>query len=65
MAPGHAQRTYGWPAATGEFLDLVEARIRAHASGIRDLAAAGDQASGRLLSQGQIPSTLAAILPVR
>jgi hypothetical protein len=50
-------RTYGWSAATGEFLDLVEARIRAHANGIRDLAAAGDEACGRLLSQG-VPAAL-------
>jgi hypothetical protein len=37
---------------TGEFLDMVEARMTAHAAGIRDKAAAGDQASGRLLRQG-------------
>jgi hypothetical protein len=43
---------YGWPATTGEFLDVVEARITAHADGIRDKAAAGDEASGRLLRQG-------------
>lgn len=48
---------YGWSGATGEFLDLVEARIRAHANAIRDLAGAGDQASARLLSQG-VPAAL-------
>jgi hypothetical protein len=38
--------------ATPEFLDVVEARIKAHADGIRDLAAAGDEAFGRLVDQG-------------
>ncbi len=50
-------RTYGWSGATGEFLDVVQARIGAHANGIRDLAAAGDEASGRLLSRG-VPAAL-------
>ena|SRR5215469_5451 len=50
-------RSYGWSAATAEFLDVVEARIRAHANAIRDLATAGDEASGRLLSQG-VPAAL-------
>lgn len=31
---------------------MVEARIKAHADGIRDLAASGDEAFGRLLRQG-------------
>ncbi len=44
--------TYGWPGTTGEFLDVVEARMTAHAAGIRDKAAAGDEAFGRLLGQG-------------
>lgn len=50
-------RTYGWPATTAEFLDVVQARIRAHADGIRGNAAAGDEASGRLLRQG-VPEAL-------
>ena len=45
-------RTYGWPGTTGEFLDAVEARMSAHAAGIRDKAAAGDEASGSLFRQG-------------
>ncbi len=44
--------TYGWSGTTGEFLDAVDARMAAHAAGIRDKAAAGDEASGRLLRQG-------------
>ena len=49
--------TYGWPATTGQFLDVVQARITAHADGIRDLAASGDPAFRRLLRQG-IPDAL-------
>jgi aminoglycoside phosphotransferase (APT) family kinase protein len=45
-------RTYGWSATTGEFLEVVQARMMAHAGGIRSKAAAGDETSGRLLSQG-------------
>jgi hypothetical protein len=48
---------YGWSGSTGEFLDVVEARVRAQADGIRDLAAAGDEAFGRLLREG-IPDVL-------
>lgn len=44
--------TYGWAAPVGEFLNVVEARVQAHADGIRDRAAAGDEAHERLLSQG-------------
>jgi Phosphotransferase enzyme family len=44
--------TYGWSGTTGEFLDVVEARMRAYAAGIRGKAAAGDEPSGRLLRQG-------------
>jgi len=47
--PLHA---YGWAATAAEFLEVVQARVKAHADGIRDLAAAGDEASGRLLRQG-------------
>ena len=50
-------RVYGWQATAGDFLDVVEARIRAHAGGIRGLAASGDEAFGRLLSQG-VPDAL-------
>ena len=45
-------RAYGWPATAAEFLEVVRTRVQAHADGIRDLAAAGDEVSGRLLSQG-------------
>jgi len=44
--------TYGWSATVGEFLDVVEARVQAHAAGIRDRAGSGDEAHKRLLSQG-------------
>jgi hypothetical protein len=44
--------TYGWSATVGEFLDVVEARVKAHADGIRSSAAAGDEAHRRLLNQG-------------
>ncbi len=44
--------TYGWAGTTGEFLEVVQARMTAHATGIHDKAAAGDQASRRLLDQG-------------
>jgi hypothetical protein len=44
-------RAYGWPATAAEFLEVVEARVKAHAGGIRDLAAAGDEVFGRLLRQ--------------
>ena len=45
-------RTYGWSATAAEFLVVVQARVKAHADGIRDLAAAGDEVFGRLLRQG-------------
>jgi hypothetical protein len=45
-------RAYGWPALEAEFLEVVRARVQAHADGVRDLAAAGDEVFGRLLSQG-------------
>lgn len=50
-------RTYGWSGTAGEFLDVVEARITDRADGIRDYAAAGDEAFGRLLRQG-VPDAL-------
>jgi hypothetical protein len=40
-----------------EFLEVVEARMTAHAAGIRDRAAAGDQAFGHLLRQG-VPAAI-------
>jgi hypothetical protein len=58
--PGRLDRflgIYGWSGSTGEFLDVVEARVKAHADGIRDRAAAGDEAFGRLLREG-IPDAL-------
>jgi hypothetical protein len=45
-------RAYGWSATTGEFLEVVQARVQAHADAVRDLAGAGDEVSGRLLRQG-------------
>ena len=45
-------RTYGWPATAAEFLEVVQARVKAHANGIRDLAGTGDQVSEQLLRQG-------------
>jgi hypothetical protein len=45
-------RAYGWPATEAEFLPVVQARVQAHADGVRRLAAAGDETFGRLLSQG-------------
>jgi hypothetical protein len=53
--PGRLDRflgVYGWTATTGDFLDVVEARVKSHADGIRDLAARGDEAFGRLLRDG-------------
>jgi Phosphotransferase enzyme family len=50
-------RAYGWPGTAGEFLDVVEARVKAHARGIRDQAAAGEEAFGRLLAQA-VPDAL-------
>jgi hypothetical protein len=45
-------RAYGWQATAAELLEVVRARVQAHADGIRDLAAAGDEVFGRLLRQG-------------
>jgi hypothetical protein len=45
-------RTYGWSATTAEFLQVVEARVKAHAEGIRQLAAAGDEVFRQLLRRG-------------
>jgi aminoglycoside phosphotransferase (APT) family kinase protein len=45
-------RAYGWTATEAEFLQVVRACIQAHADGVRSLAAAGDEVSGRMLSQG-------------
>jgi aminoglycoside phosphotransferase (APT) family kinase protein len=58
--PGRLDRflhVYGWPATAAQFLDVVEARIKAHADGIRDRAVSGDEAFGRLLRQG-VPGAL-------
>ena len=48
---------YGWSATAAQFLDVVQARVTAHADGIRDRAASGDPAFVRLLRQG-IPDAL-------
>ncbi len=50
-------RSYGWTGTTGEFLTVMTARIQAHADGIRDRAAGGEEAFGRLLRQG-VPDVL-------
>jgi hypothetical protein len=52
-----ALTAYGWSGTAGKFLGVVEARVTAHADGIRDNAAARDEASGRLLRQG-VPDAL-------
>jgi hypothetical protein len=44
--------SYGWSASTAEFLEVVQARVKAHADGIRSLAAAGDHVFAHLLQQG-------------
>jgi len=40
-----------------EFVDVVGARVKAHGDGIRDRAASGEEAFGRLLREG-IPDAL-------
>ena len=45
-------RTYGWPGTTADCLEVVRARVKAHADGVRALAAAGDAVFARLLRQG-------------
>src|SRR6201996_2893379 len=45
-------RAYGWAGTAAEFLPVVRARVQAHADGVRELAAAGDEVSLRLLRQG-------------
>jgi hypothetical protein len=45
-------RAYGWSATGAEFLEEVQERVKAHADGVRDLAAAGDEVFERLLRQG-------------
>jgi hypothetical protein len=45
-------RAYGWPATTAELLEVVQARVKAHADGIRELATTGDEVSESLLRQG-------------
>ncbi len=44
--------TYGWPGTIADFLAVVEARMNAHAAGIRARAAAGEEAFRRLLLRG-------------
>ena len=43
---------YGWTGTVAGFLDVVGTRMRAHAAGIRGLAAAGDPLFARLIAQG-------------
>ena len=47
-------RAYGWTGTAAEFLQVIEERVKAHADGIRDLAAAGHQAFEQLLRQGAV-----------
>jgi hypothetical protein len=49
---GQFLRACGWSGTAGDFPDVVEARITAHADLIRGNAASGDEAFGRLLAQG-------------
>ncbi|GLY80482.1 phosphotransferase [Actinoallomurus iriomotensis] len=44
--------TYGWSGTAADFLEAVRERVKAHADGIRELAAAGDPVFQRLLQQG-------------
>ena len=48
---------YGWAGTTGGFLELVRARVRAHAADVRSLAAAGEPTFARLAEQG-LPDSL-------
>jgi Phosphotransferase enzyme family len=56
--PGRPRRlarfldAYGWSGTIGEFLEVVQARMTAHAAGIRDRAAAGEKPFELLLGQG-------------
>jgi hypothetical protein len=43
---------YGWTGTRAGFLDVVQARVRAHAADVRSLAATGDPLFARLASQG-------------
>jgi hypothetical protein len=45
-------RAYGRAGQSGECLEVVRARVMAHADGIRALASAGDGMSGKLFRQG-------------
>ena len=44
--------TYGRPGDTEDFVEVVRERVKAHADGIRERAAAGDPVCTRLLRQG-------------
>jgi hypothetical protein len=44
-------RAYGRTATETDLLEVVRARVQAHAEGIRGLAAKGDEVFGRLLRQ--------------
>lgn len=45
---------YGWSGELDTFLNVMRDRLRAHADGVRDLAATGDSAFARLQEQGVI-----------
>jgi len=47
---------YGWTGTGGDFLDVVRARVRSHASTIRRLAAAGDPLFAQMVEQGNVGS---------
>ena len=55
-------REYGWTATEAEFLEVVRARVQAHADGVRSNAAAGNEVFGRLLSRG-LPTTSTRLWP--
>ena len=59
---------YGWTGTAAGFLDVVRARVSAHAIGVRDLAAAGDPLFTRLVAQGMaddLDSALADLEQIR
>lgn len=43
---------YGRPAGATDFLEVVRERVKAHADGVRELAATGDPVFARLVRQG-------------
>ncbi len=59
---------YGWAGTIEDFLNVVRARVSAHAAGVRGLAAAGDRLFARLAAQGvadNLDVALAALSEIR